>query len=372
MNPSFTDLANEGLEDLTGIANESELQTADGWAQIAPYGRWPNSRGLQVFEKADAEEIVRNFKSLWGQLKRLVVGIPTFAGHPDHPDFANIYKDKTEYGQWADLQARDDGLWGRPVFSTSGADLIQGGLKYPSPNWGCIKVVEGGSTVFRPRLLRSVGLTRRPNLPTHSLANAKPETDPAMKAQLIALLAALGRPLANEASATDEQITEALVAAVPVATSLAARPETTALANEQTVSSQLREKLTKVEADLANEQAQHKATATARNEALVDSAIRAGRVIEAQRPVWLSRLERDFANEAPALAAEQPKLKTNGRTENLGDRKPASEAKSRFTDLVNERVDKHGEAYEIAWNAVKATEEGKALIAKMDGQAPAA
>jgi hypothetical protein len=191
------------------------------------------------------------------------------------------------------------------------------------------------------------------------------------KELILALLAALGRPLANAATATDEQINAALTEAAPVATALVARPEASALANEQTARSTAETRVAELTTALANEQAAHKATAKARNEALVDAAVKSGRIVEAARPVWLGRLERDFSTESVALANEKPAVKTTATTANLGDRKPAGEASAAFTALVNERMTKTGETWATAWKNVSATKEGKDLRVKMDGETAA-
>ena len=60
------------------------------------------------------------------------------------------------------------------------------------------------------------------------------------------------------------------------------------------------------------------------------------------------------------------------RTGQLGERKEPSEARAQFTALVNEALPKHGNDWDAAWKSVKATKEGKALIAKMDAAGQAA
>lgn len=366
-------LANEADSEaqLLGVANELDLAAGDGWAQIAPYGTWPHTEGLQIFERADAEQIVSRFKSVWGRIKRAVVGLPLYKGHPDHKAFANTHTDKTQYGQWSDLEARDDGLWGRPVISAAGADLIEGGLRYLSPNWrAAMTGLANGRPVYRPRILDSVGLTACPNIPGHSLTNEtqNPETGTQNRTtivdlqKLITLLA-----LANTA-------TEADVAAA--ITALAARPETAALANEQsartaaeTKATEATAKLEAAETALANERTAHAATVKARNAALVDAAVRSGRIAEAARPTWEARLERDFAGESVALANEKSGPKTEGRTGDLGARKPTAATAAQFTALVNERMAAKGESWDAAWAATKATPEGKSLYEQMQAKA---
>jgi hypothetical protein len=327
---------------LVGLGNEIDLAAHDGWAMVAPYGTWEHSQGLQRFGRHQAEEIVANYKSLWSRIKRAVVGLPIFKGHPDHVAFANIHTDKTEYGQIADLEARDDGLWMKPVLSGAGADLVLGGLKFVSPNWRArmVGLANDGRRIFEPALLDSVGLTAKPNIPGPSLANSapagaaenQPQLPPEMdKLKIIALLAALGRPLANEA--TESEINEALGAVTPVAAELVKRPEATALANETTARTAAETRVTDLTAQLANER-------KARIGLLVDAAVREGRITEANRDTWSKRLERDFDTESTALANEKPAVKTGSVTGDLGSRKQeaASDVQGRIVSLVNEKM----------------------------------
>jgi hypothetical protein len=374
----LTALANEAPPahdyEFIGLSNEIAAVDGEGWARI-PYGDHPHEKGLQRFSKADAEEMVSYFKNTWNRLKRVVSGLPILRGHPDHAEFANQHKDKTSYGTVADMEARDDAFYLKPVVTPAGEALIASGLKYFSPHWLARKVgLANGKPIFAPVFLVSIGLTDRPNIGGTSLVNSKPTMN---NAHLIALLAAIGRNVA--ADATDEQIDAEIVAATPLANSLLQRPEPTALANEQTKVTTLttevaglKTQLTDAGTALANEKAAHQATIKARNVALVDGAVRAGRITEASKPVWLGRLERDFATESVALANEQGAIKTHARTGNLGDRKEPTEASAQFTALVNEAMPKHGNSWDRAWAAVKATKEGKALLAKMDAANTAA
>lgn len=394
-----TALANElgeGSIALTGLANEITAPTGDGWALI-PYGDHPNERGLQRFGRAEADQMVGYFKNGWNRLKRAMVGMPILRGHPDMVGTVREelkrtpkedtskrtalqalinsievrYPDKTVYGTVTDLEARADGLALRCFLTEAGVALVnEGGLTCFSPHWlGIDGDPVNGRPMKLPIYLVSIGLTARPNIAGTSLVNDRPDF-PAMNRHLLLLqiLAALGRPLANEA--TEEQINAGLAAALPHAQALSARPETTALANEQSRATQLAADLATVTTALGNERTAHTATVKARNELLVGGAIAAGRITEAQRPIWLGRLDRDFSLESVALANEQPVVKTRALTAGLGARKPANTASDQFTALVNERVAK-GENWTPAWEAVKGTKEGAALYEEMH-KAPAA
>lgn len=394
--PGFVALANEAEptgEAFLGLTNEIDGSAGDGWARV-PYGEWPHEEGLQRFGKPEAEEMVRYYKSTWARLKRAFIGLPIFKGHPDladvlkkqRPSLANEaarraldrrvaeiearWPDRREYGSIADLEARDDALYLKPVLSPAGAALVNEGLRHFSPHWlGRVRGEKGGKPIWGPAFLLSIGLTDRPNIGGTSLVNQQP-TSTMNRLLVIQLLAALGRSLANEA--TDDQLNAELTAAAPIATSLRARPEQAALANEQTARTNLESQLTTAraaattaETALANERTAHAATVKSRNEALVSAAIREGRVLEANRATWLSRLERDFVAESTALANEAGALKTRGKTDEVGDRKPQSTASAAFTALVNERIAKTGETWDAAWHATKRSKDGKPLWDEM-------
>ena len=364
-NRGLTPLANSAGADrvgMTGLSNEIDAPTGDGWARI-PYGEWPHDAGLQRFGRPEAEAMVGYFKNTWNRIKRAVVGMPIFRGHPDLAALANQYPDKGVYGSIADMEARDDGLYLRPVLSPAGAALVnEQGLKFFSPHWLARKLPdEAGKAVFAPAFMVSIGLTDRPNISGTSLVNTQPTTSMNIPPWLLALLG-----LANEA--TEPQVRTALAA-------LLARPESTALANEttarttaETALATATTKLGEAETALANERTALKAARAAHAETLVAHAIAGGRITEAQKATWLGRLERDFAAESAALANEKPTVKTAAVTAGLGARKVPSEASTKFHALVNERTGK-GEAYQTAWAAVKATAEGKALFEQMSAPA---
>jgi hypothetical protein len=340
------------LEDLVDQANSLDLSAApDGWALLARYGDWPHEKGLQRFGREQADEIVSRFHSAWGRIKRAIVGLPVFKGHPDIADFANIHRDRTEYGQIADLEARDDGLWGRLVLGSAGADLVVAGHKHVSPHWKARRSGEAsGRQVYAPALLVSVGLTPTPNIPGPSLTNsAHTETKaPTMPSWLLSLLG-----LANEA--TEDQTREAV-------TALTQRPATEALANEQTARTTAEQRVAALEAELSTLKAEIVAGTTAlanertaRRAEAVSSAIAAGRIVEADRALWTARLERDFAAESVALANAQSPLKTASaaRTAGLGVRKEGADRIGQIQAKVTERMASSKEDYDTAFANVR-------------------
>ena len=77
---------------LTILGNELD---SDGWALIAPYGEHPKSRTarvkgvateqkfLQVLDNASADKLLDKESGLFRTLRRAIVGIPVYLGHPD-------------------------------------------------------------------------------------------------------------------------------------------------------------------------------------------------------------------------------------------------------------------------------------------------
>jgi phage I-like protein len=224
-------LANEAEQvGIVGLENEFSVG-ADGWVKIAPYGESIKERTvrnglstkheiyLQRLDKPAAEAMVRKFKSLWGKVKRFVTGVPIYKRHPDLASVTPgvvteaLANDKSAYGMFADLEARDDGFYGRPVMSQAGKVAIENeGLKFLSPFWWALPVgtTQNGYPIVSPIELISAGLTDRPNIPGgEALANERQrEQHKTMKEKLIKLFGLFGISLANES--TDEQIDSAI------------------------------------------------------------------------------------------------------------------------------------------------------------------
>lgn len=291
-----------------GLSNTVDAVTDDqGWT-VLPYGMWPHTAGYQKFFKPEADRIVAAFKSVVGRVKKAIWGRPVYKGHPDNPEMANEFPDKTEYGQVCDMEARESGLAIRHVLSNAGVTLVEKRhLDRISPNWFVEDTGEklNGRTVYSPTEIKSVGLTAKPNIPNLSLVNTKPENMD-LKEALIPLLA-----LANEA--TDEQI----IAAV---TERNARPEATALANEKNSLATVAAENLKLKADLASEKkrADDGAVALANQKSttitsLVNEAVRGGKILAADVATWTRMFETDLDGAKKILANTKPAMKTEAK-----------------------------------------------------------
>ncbi|MEW6306187.1 MAG: phage protease [Verrucomicrobiota bacterium] len=365
-----------------GFANQLALQH-DGWAMISPYGDFPGPAltrladgriekrpAIQRVTREVAEALVRRFKSPWGRLKRFFTGCPIFIGHPDVPGLANEYPDKTPQGVFVDLEARADGLYGLPVFTNGGSDLVERKrLVALSPYWTARQTGEvNGIPIFTPDELKSAGLTNRPNLPVRHLLNERPAAStpnptqkPIMdKALLLAWLKEQGIEL--PADAGDEQLQAALAQIAQRLAQTAPPPAHGSAANEQFRADleRLAAERDTLSASYANERAE-------RIGLVLDLAVADGRITIAQRPQWAARLQGDFANSHGALQSLAPVCKTRAVTASLGERRVElaniQERTERVQSLVAQRMKQHGETYDAAF--ANARREHPALFAQM-------
>ena len=204
----------------------------------------------------------------------------------------------------ADLQAREDGLYGFPVFNPMGAELLNSKDKFyfSVRIQGVPAGIEQGKVVYRPTALISTGLTTNPNLASE-LLNSAPKKDGATntmnKQSILAALAALGATLANDAS--EDQITTA-ISGLGEKAKLVGTLENEKAKLVASVATLENDKAT-LAASLENERKAHRST-------IVQGAIADGRITAAEAPLWERRLSADLVNEAPVLAALPRKIKT--------------------------------------------------------------
>lgn len=181
-----TIVAREVLEEAVFFANhQSPIAAANEETRLrrvmlAPYGDWPNSRGLQRFQKPDAEEIVKEFSNVVNKLLNPAswLGLPWYEGHPDHPDFRGKpgHTRATAVGRIKSLEAGDDGLYANVKFNEDGERLISNESYHGhSVNWFLTRDKQAANA-FRPFRLKSVGFTNEPNIPVPAvtLANGAP------------------------------------------------------------------------------------------------------------------------------------------------------------------------------------------------------
>jgi hypothetical protein len=174
VNPRPGDEAADGAA--PSLCNAKFTITQPEWLQLSPYGDFPHTRGLQRVDRGAAERMAAQFESWSGRLGRLFGGVPIYVGHPDTA-LSSDAADRRAYGWVLELQAREDGLYGRAKWSDAGLELLRNGhFKFLSPYWEAKEVAaENGRRVYQPIALLSVGLTNQPNLPVRPLANEATE-----------------------------------------------------------------------------------------------------------------------------------------------------------------------------------------------------
>ncbi|MGO8765775.1 MAG: hypothetical protein ACLQSR_11665, partial [Limisphaerales bacterium] len=175
---------------LFGFINEITIEE-DGWAMIAPFGDYPSEallptangqlkrrRAIQRITPQSAAGMVTQFHNSRAGLKKFIRGCNIYVGHPDMPGLENRYPDKEPKGVFADMEVRGKGIYGLPVFTNEGMDLVEGrklvnGQKVRGFSGRLIDAAPDGQVladgqqvpVFIPTRLASAGLTPYLHLP---------------------------------------------------------------------------------------------------------------------------------------------------------------------------------------------------------------
>jgi hypothetical protein len=376
----------------------------DGWAKLSAYGDFPNQgvKGgvphVQRVDRAAGERLAANFRPLLKRLLRVHTGLPVFKGHPDAPGFESRFPDKTNYGTIAAVEARDDGIYVKPVITPEGSALVEGGWKFLSSFWNQEEVgrTPDGRPIASPFELKSVGLVLAPNIPGPAI-NALPENN-IMKTQLLQLLAALGFTTAADA---DDTIVAAnataalaecgkrtadlatlngtLTAATAEKSTLAANvatltgEKTALIAEKETLGAELTAlKATQLSAANALNAANAAAIAerTVAAQAVVTSAVLTGRFSAAEQPARTAALiaAANFGVDVAEIQKLPSRLKVVERFAPNLDKTAVLDAADRGTKVhaaVNARMNDAGEDYTSAFIAVKNDPKHAALFGAM-------
>ena len=331
---------------------------ADRWFQVSPFGRFPHRVGMQVFDRQAANAIVTLFNSARDRLARLWRGLPVFIGHPDLDP--KTYPDHRKYGSIQRLEVRADGLYAQAKWSRAGREIVNDEhFDFPSPLWN-MEPVPREAGAFRPVELISVGLTNRPNIANKPVgANTQPphpaELDPMKREDLITKLGL--RPAEGADGVTDEQIDAAV-----------ARLRTAENENGQ-LSTQLRaanEARDQAERERDEQSARAAGERRARIEDRLTAAANAGRITEAEKAGWRTRLEAGFDGACAALDGLVPAMNTRAtqQTGGLGARNGGSVAMTRAA-----RIQAANEAVETRMRETDDADYGRAF-AWVRGQKP--
>ncbi len=297
---------------------------ADHWFQVSPFGRFPHRVGVQVFDRQAANAIVDLFNSARDRLARLWRGLPVFIGHPDLDP--KTYPDHRKYGSIRRLEVRPDGLYAQAKWSRAGREIVNDEhFDFPSPLWN-MEPLPREAGAFRPVELISVGLTNRPNIANKPVgANAADDDslDPMKREEIIHQLG-----LQPAEVITDKQITAAIGRLREI------EAENTRLTTQIQAANETRDEQI---ARAANER-------RARIEDRLTLAANTGRITEAERAGWRTRLEADFdaaCTDLGRLAASALNTRRTCHTADLGGRNGGTAAMTRASRIqaANEAVE---------------------------------
>ena len=378
--------ANAASDVLVSFNNEIAIG-ADGWAQLAPIGDFPSMAlmpdgkngfkkvpAIQRIDKQAVDAMVAEFNNDCRGARKFFSGRPIYYGHPDVKGFESRFPDKAPKGIISEMEARADGLYGKPVFTTEGNALLDSKkVRMFSARMSADPTDEkvNDMPVYRTDVLISAGLVPKSHLPvqmlndaTFNLAGATAEAEKQtnnknMKKKLLEVCKALGIQFANDA---DDAATEAALAEVETKVAAFANEKQT-LTNKvtglETDKTKLAGDVTKLTADLGAANTNFVNERDARINDEVATAVTSGRITAADETAWKGRLKvpANFANELTAIRALKPVVKTDSVTITRGDRKVevanAAERRELVQELVTEAMPQFANDYDRAFAHVQ-------------------
>jgi len=366
------------------FSNELRID-ADGWAMIAPFGDYPSEallptpdgklkrqRAIQRITRDSADTMVAQFHNSRAGLKKFIRGCNIYVGHPDMPGLESRYPDREPKGVFADMEVRERGIYGLPVFTDEGMDLVEGrklvnGHAVRGFSGRLIEATPDGTRdglpVFCPRRIASAGLTPFPHLPVEffNSDDTLTEADPQIAQRI---QNGSGQQDAGAENGRSAQVGGTLPCPNPLTRG-------SSIANSQTEPPSLRHgatgnkqpntmkdkllkvctllgiqfandadetqmetaldlvetKITTLQTSLTAERDQARMEfANERSARIADElalAVTSGRITEAERPAWKARLEiaAQFVNEVSTIRTLPPRVKTTSITLTRGQRK---------------------------------------------------
>ncbi len=366
--------ANDGEE--TVAANDGVgmglFEVQEGGDLLIPFGEYPvdvfmpgksgmvKVVGLQIVDEIAANEMSADMSGVIGFLKGAGMGRPVFAGHPYHPDASvnSRWNDRRSRGfvKSIEVDKERNAIRLNTKYNSIGkAEVEDAQFVYHSPEWSLTPIKDAagkqmkknGMPLFRPKALRSAGLTNHPNIPVPSIISANEDAPAAssladsIKAALVkeglikeddsddVILQFIGTLISSLAYARDAKQREAdqcaaMAAALPDAGNEATHEDlVTALiaANEG-----LQSKLTEAANDITAANEAVKAERTQRVNAVLDPLLKAGKVRLHQRDEVIGQLvvaanEAEFQSVLSEAQKTPSKLQTAAKlTADLGSK----------------------------------------------------
>jgi hypothetical protein len=186
-------MTTESNVDVVSLENDGAEMDAEGWALVAPFGQHPKTRiyrdpadgqvkeqkFIQSLDNDAADAILSRENSLFGRIKRALIGLPVFKGHGDlneyDPAALGNSAPKVKLGVVDSIRKAARGIEAHFALDNDGAAAVAAGWKFPSVLWQVLpNGRQGDAIVGVPFKLLSVALTQRPNISgVESLANAR-------------------------------------------------------------------------------------------------------------------------------------------------------------------------------------------------------
>jgi DNA-binding TFAR19-related protein (PDSD5 family) len=352
--------------------------TLPEWIQLAPYGHHPSrdKKSVQVFNAEAAQQVIQWFNFFPRRLGRLMGlnACPVWVGHPDFAP--ETWPDRRQLGNVQELEAKEDGLYGRITWNADAATIINAeGHKFPSVAWDCD---QGENNELHPAMLWSVGMWAKPNIKSvQPVINAegyddeeeddddkknddvtKPDpSNPSSLDKILAafrdaglikpedsedtLLASVGNMISSLAYAREEKARRASEAAT-LRTAINAADDTP----EESLLPTALEQLTNLRSQLTELNA-------ARVEDALTWLIETGRVTKADESTVKTQLNADFASTIASL--KDKKIQLNSQPLKVGGHKPdvmASHARAaKLADWIANHMAQTNCDYDTAWTA---------------------
>jgi hypothetical protein len=311
--------------------------------RLSPYGEFPvtDTGGrdiIQVIDRQAGETMAANFASLSGKIATFFRGAPVYEGHADDEEWLrkNPGHRASAVARIKTIEPGEDGIWVTAALNAAGLDLLGGDApKYTghSPHWR-LTPVPGRPGHYRPILLWSTALTNTPNILQNSVAlNA---LQGVCDEDAEAVRAAAGEsPDAGLAGEAENQNNEDMKLTADALKALGFAPEAEPTAEEISaaiikLASDQAEAAAKIATAEGETTAANTRAAAARTEfetirgaaveTVLDTAVREGRITEAERPAWTTALNASFVSERDKLAKLMPVINTANRVAGAGRR----------------------------------------------------
>lgn len=355
------------------MAGSFSILQADSFE--VPYGEYPHSVGMQVFDREAAQMMANELSSLLGKLSRGFRGVPVYAGHPDHPDakLAAQYPDRRARGWIKEIIPGDASARFVVSYNELGRSEVEDAqwAGY-SPLWLMrpIPAANGKPGMrFRPAMLKSVALTNNPNIPVPPLIAANedsphpsetPPMKPTLKAKLLQLLGLAEDVDDDTFDTAANQYCDTELARRAAAKDNPEKKDDGPPAANEAVLSEMRLQIEGAVAAANQAAAELRAT---RVDFALEQLVNSGRLPAADRDATRARLlaaanDAAITSEISTLMAAKPRLQTSAtHTQGLAAQRPAVAAANEAEErqrLRNEAVEQvrqaqPGVSATVAW-----------------------